>query len=93
MLNEAQVIVRPLITEQGMHLASTKGAYCFEVNKLANKVQIRQAVEKMYGVKVRKVHTSNRKGKYRRRGRTFGRTSNWKKAVVYLKPEYHIDLF
>lgn len=87
------MIVRPLITEQGMHLANVKGAYSFEVNKKANKQQIKSAVESMYSVKVRKVGTANRKGKYRRKGRHFGYTPSWKKAVVYLEPKYHIDLF
>jgi large subunit ribosomal protein L23 len=87
------IIVRPLITEQAVHLANTKGAYPFEVNKRANKTQIRNAVEKLYGVKVRKVRTANRKGKYQRRGKTGGYTPSWKKAVIYLEPDYHIDLF
>ena len=87
------VIIRPLITEQGTHLASKIGAYCFEVNKKANKTEIRSAVEKIYNVKVRQVRTANRKGKYRRKGRIYGLTASWKKAVVYLEPEYHIDLF
>lgn len=87
------VIIRPLITEQGMHFANVKGAYSFEVNKKANKTQIKSAVEKIYNVKVEKVRTANRRGKVRRRGRSFGQTSSWKKAVVYLKPDFHIDLF
>jgi len=87
------VIIRPLITEQGMHFANTKGAYPFEVNRKANKTQIRNAVEEIYGVKVHKVRTANRKGKHRRRGRTVGKTASWKKAVVFLEPDYHIDLF
>ncbi len=76
-----------------MHFANTKGAYSFEVNKRANKTQIKNAVEKIYDVKVQKVRTANRTGKHRRRGRNFGMTSSWKKAVVYLKPDFHIDLF
>lgn len=82
-----------MVTEQGMHFANTKGAYSFEVNRKANKTQVKNAVEKIYGVKVDKVRTANRKGKHRRRGRTIGMTSSWKKAVVYLEPDYHIDLF
>jgi len=93
MLDDYNVIVRPLITEQGMHFANTKGAYSFEVNKKANKIQIKNAVEKIYSVKVLKVRTANYKGKHRRRGRTFGITASWKKAVVFLAPDYHIDLF
>ena len=92
-MEDYNIIIRPLITEQGTHLASTKGAYPFEVNKRANKTQIKKAVETLYNVKVNKVRTANRKGKYRRRGRTFGTTASWKKAVVYLEPDYHIDLF
>ena len=83
------VIIRPLITEQGMHLANIKGAYPFEVDRKANKAQIKNAVEEIYSVKVQKVRTANRKGKHRRRGRK----ANWKKAVVFLEPDYHIDLF
>ncbi|MHC4644618.1 MAG: 50S ribosomal protein L23 [Planctomycetota bacterium] len=93
MLNDYSVVIRPLITEQGMHFANTRGAYSFEVNRRANKVQIKNAVEKIYSVKVLRVRTANCKGKYRRRGRTGGVTPSWKKAVVYLEPEYHIDLF
>ena len=92
-VDDYNIIIRPLITEQGMHFANTKGAYSFEVNKKANKRQIKSAVEKIYGVKVDKVKTANRKGKYRRRGRTAGMTASWKKAVVFLEPDYHIDLF
>ena len=92
-MDDYQVIIRPLVTEQGMHFASTRSAYNFEVNRGANKTEIKNAVERIYGVKVSKVRTANRKGKYRRKGRNYGLTSSWKKAVVYLEPEYHIDLF
>jgi large subunit ribosomal protein L23 len=92
-MNDYNVIVRPLVTEQGMHFANTKGAYSFEVHKKANKIQIKQAIEKVYGVKVDKVRTANRLGKPRRRGRSMGMTKSWKKAVVYLHGEDHIDLF
>jgi len=83
-VDDYNVIIRPLITEQGMHFANTRNAYSFEVNRNANKVQIRNAVEKLYNVKVLKVRTANYLGKPRRRGRHFGRTPNWKKAVVVL---------
>ena len=92
-MDDYSIIIRPLITEQGTHLANVKGAYSFEVNKGANKTQIKTAVEKLYNVKVNKVRTANHKGKQRRRGRNFGTTASWKKAVVYLDPDYHIDLF
>ena len=92
-MDDYNIIIRPLITEQGMHFANTKGAYSFEVNKRANKQEIRNAVERIYSVKVDKVRTANRRGKYRRRGKSFGVTPSWKKAVVFLKSDYHIDLF
>ena len=93
MLNDYNIIIKPLITEQGMHFANTRGAYSFEVDKRANKTQIKNAVEKIYSVKVLKVRTANQRGKYRRRGLTHGMTPSWKKAVVYLQPDHHIDLF
>ena len=92
-MDDFNVIIRPIITEQGMHFANVKGAYSFQVNKRANKAEVKRAVEKIYGVKVDKVRTSNHKGKRRRRGRAFGTTSSWKKAVVYLETDHHIDLF
>ena len=92
-MDDFNIIVRPLVTEQGMHFANARGAYSFEVNSKANKTQIKNAVERIYSVKVDKVRTANRRGKYRRRGRHFGMTPSWKKAIVYLKPEFHIDLF
>lgn len=92
-MDDYNIIIRPLVTEQGMHFANTRNAYSFEVNKQANKVQIRQAVERLYGVKVKKVRTANIAGKPRRRGWVFGKTPDWKKAVVVLHEDDHIDLF
>jgi large subunit ribosomal protein L23 len=92
-VDDYSIIIKPLVTEQGMHFANAKNAYSFEVNKKANKVQIRSAVEKLYNVKVTDVRTANVKGKPRRRGRNIGLTKSWKKAVVVLHEDYHIDLF
>ncbi|AQQ09429.1 50S ribosomal protein L23 [Sedimentisphaera cyanobacteriorum] len=92
-MDYCNVIIKPIITEQSMHYATSKNAYAFEVNKKANKLQIRKAVEDIYGVKVEKVRTMNRKGKTRRRGRSFGMTPSWKKAVVVLNEEDRIDLY
>ncbi|MBN1845086.1 MAG: 50S ribosomal protein L23 [Sedimentisphaerales bacterium] len=88
-----QVVIRPLITEQGTHQAEALRAYPFEVNFKANKAQIKKAVEMIYNVKVTDVRTANHKGKPRRRGRVRGTTSHWKKAVVVLHEDYRIDLF
>jgi len=88
------IIIRPLVTEKGTHQSEKLGAYTFEVASWANKVQIRQAVENIYNVKVREVRTSMRQGKPRRtRYNRWGATKHWKKAVVVLHKDYHIDLF
>lgn len=92
-LNEFQIIVRPLVTEKGSRQAQTVNAYAFMVHAKANKQQIREAVEKVYNVKVAGVRTQNRRGKPRRAGHKTGKTSDWKKAIVKLKADYHIDLF
>jgi len=92
-MDDHEIVIRPLITEQSMHFANSKNAYSFEVNRKANKNQIRYAIERLYSVKVTDVRVANRKGKPRRRGRFMGKTSDWKKAVVVLDEQYHIDLF
>jgi large subunit ribosomal protein L23 len=92
-MDDHEIIVRPLITEQTTHLAGTRNAYAFEVNPSANKPQIKAAIERLYEVKVKEVRTANHIGKKRRRGRFYGQKSDWKKAVVVLDEQYHIDLF
>ena len=87
------VVIKPLVTEKGTHQSQTRNAYAFEVAAEANKAQIKQAVEKIYNVKVEEVRTANRKGKPRRSGYRWGTTSHWKKAVGVLHKDYHIDLF
>ncbi len=87
------IVIRPIITEQSMHFANARGAYSFEVNKKANKTQIKSAIQKLYNVKVVDVRTANVKGKIRKKGRSIGYTRSWKKAVVVLSEEHHIDLF
>ena len=77
------IIVRPIITEKSMDgLAERK--YTFEVAKNANKIEVKKAVETLFGVKVAKVTTISVKGKKKRMGRSEGYTSDWKKAVVTL---------
>ncbi|MCF0136372.1 MAG: 50S ribosomal protein L23 [Lachnospiraceae bacterium] len=78
------VILKPVITEKSMELLSEK-KYTFLVNPDANKIMIREAVEKMFdGAKVKKVNTMNQRGKNKRRGYTVGRTDAVKKAIVTL---------
>ncbi|HHX03957.1 MAG TPA: 50S ribosomal protein L23 [Tissierellia bacterium] len=80
------VILAPVITENATMLAEQR-KYTFKVDFRANKYQIKDAVEKIFGVQVQKVNTMHVRGKLKRQGRTFGYTSKWKKAVVTLKPE------
>lgn len=92
-MDKYQIIIKPLVTEKGTRQAQTLNAYPFEVHPQANKFQIKQAVEKIYNVKVKDVRTANRKGKPRRRGHSMGLTAAWKKAVIVLYEDHVIDLF
>lgn len=92
-LDPHQVILRPLVTEKGMHKASRCNAYAFEVNRFAGKEEIRRAVEELFDVKVIRVNTQNRKGKPRRTRFRWGKTKAWKKAIVTLHEEDRIDFF
>ena len=65
-LEPHQIILRPLVTEKGMHRSTRNNAYAFEVHDLATKADVRRAVEELFNVKVLAVHTQNRKGKPRR---------------------------
>jgi large subunit ribosomal protein L23 len=80
-----QVIKRPVVTEKGVVKKDTERTLCFEVDRDANKTEVRQAVEKLFNVKVDEVRTSNFVGKMRRRGKFAGFRSDWKKAYVKLK--------
>lgn len=87
------IIRRPVITEKAVGKKEAEQTLCFEVHPDANKVQIKQAVEMLFKVKVADVRTSNFEGKLRRRGRYSGYRPDWKKAYVRLKdgqkmPEY-----
>lgn len=88
-----QVIVRPLVTEKGMHRAERHNAYSFEVVTSATKADVRRAIEELFSVKVDKVAIQNRVGKARRSRLRRTSTKPWKKAVVTLKPEFKINLF
>ena len=92
-LEPHQIIVRPLVTEKGMHRSTRNNAYAFEVHRLATKSDVRRAVEDLFEVTVLKVHTQNRKGKPRRTRFRQGLTKDWKKAIVKLDPEHRIDFF
>lgn len=78
------IIRRPIITENSMAQMAEK-KYTFEVDKKANKIQIKLAVEEIFGVKVKAVNTMNVLGKFKRMGANMGKRADWKKAIVTLK--------
>jgi large subunit ribosomal protein L23 len=92
-LEPHQIILRPLVTEKGMHRSTRNNAYAFEVNRMATKADVRRAIEELFNVSVLAVHTQNRKGKPRRTRMQFGYTNDWKKAIVTLDKEHRIDFF
>jgi len=88
-----QIIIRPLLTEKGTQMSEDINKVLFEVSPSANKIEIRRAVEKIYGVKVVQVHTQVVRGKVKRMGRNEGKRPNWKKAIVTLAEGSAIDFF
>lgn len=80
-----KIIRRPVITEKSTWLKEKNREICFEVKSDANKIEIKQAVEQLFKVKVNRVRIIKKKGKMRRVGRNQGRTKDWKKAYVQLK--------
>jgi large subunit ribosomal protein L23 len=82
-----------MITEKATHVSERHNAYTFEVNPLATKADIKNAVEVLFNVKVANVRTQNRRGKTRRYRLKVGRMRNWKKAIVSLHKEYRIDFY
>ena len=87
------VILHPLFTEKSARLKEKENKVCFVVRKDANKIEIRQAVEKLFDVQVADVHTQVVRGKVKRLGRNFGKRPNWKKAVVTLATGDSIEFF
>ena len=80
------IIRRPIITEKGVTKKDTERTLCFEVSPEANKTQVKTAIEQLFKVKVEEVRTVSNVGKLRRRGRSTGYRSDWKKAYIRLKP-------
>ncbi|MGA8579160.1 MAG: 50S ribosomal protein L23 [Bryobacteraceae bacterium] len=80
-----KVLRRPLVTEKGVEKKDNERTMCFEVAADANKTQVKEAVQKLFKVKVAEVRTANMEGKLRRRGKFAGYRSDWKKAYVKLK--------
>ena len=91
-MHPRDVLKRPLITEKAT-LLMEQGKYVFEVDRNANKTQIKQAVEQIFNVKVTKVNTMRQTGKIRRQGRTQGRTREITKPIVPLADGQSIPIF
>ena len=88
-----KVLQRPILTEKTARGIEYQNAYVFQVHPTANKIQSKQAVEENFEVKVVKVNTRWKRGKFKRVGRTYGRTSAFKEAVVTLQRGDKIDVY
>ena len=93
MKNARSIVRRALVTEKGTVLREQRNQYVFEVQRDANKIEIKRAVETIFSVKVASVRTQQLRGNVRRQGRFVGKRSDWKKAIVTLRPDQKIELF
>jgi large subunit ribosomal protein L23 len=92
MRNPHEVLIKPVVTEKTTNLME-ENKYTFEVDKDANKIEIKHAVESIFKVNVVDVKTLTVKSKPKRMGKYVGRTSSWKKAIVTLKPGERLPIF
>jgi large subunit ribosomal protein L23 len=92
-MNPYEIIKRPLITEKSTIQKEANNQLTFEVDRKANRVEIRHAVERAFNVRVVKVQTTQMKGKLKRVGRTLGKRRDWKKAIVTLAKGDNIEFF
>ena len=87
------IIISPLVTEKSTIQREGQNQYSFKVDKRANKIEIKEAVERLFKVKVKEVRTVTMRGKVKRLGRRFGKRPDWKKAIVTLKEGDRIEFF
>jgi len=92
-MNIYDILKKPHVTEKTTLEKDAKNVISFEVDRNANKIEIKNAVEKLFKVEVRDVNTVNVAGKMKRVGRHYGKRSNWKKAYVTLKEGSNVDFF
>jgi large subunit ribosomal protein L23 len=92
-MNYIEILKRPVLTEKSNIQKETTNQVTFEVASRANRIQIQQAVEAAFRVKVESVNTMHVRGKLKRRGRIVGKQRNWKKAIVKLAPNQRIEIF
>ncbi|MCD4715407.1 MAG: 50S ribosomal protein L23 [Desulfobacterales bacterium] len=88
-----QVIKEPHVTEKSGLLKEGVNQISFKVHRRANKIEVKQAVETLFKTKVLDVKTMNMRGKRRRMGKSLGKKSDWKKAIVKLAPGENIEIF
>ncbi len=92
-MNEYDIIRGPVVTEKTTLQKELNNQVTLVVDKRANRVEIKNAVEKAFDTKVKQVRTVQVKGKVKRRGRILGKRNDWKKAIVTLMPGQRIDFF
>ena len=88
-----EIVIRPLITEKTGIQKELNNQLTFEVDRRANRIEIKQAIESIFNVRVAAVKTMQVKGKTKQRGRITGKRRDWKKAIVKLMPGERIDFF
>lgn len=88
-----QVVIKPLVTEKGTMMLSEGNWVTFRVHPDANKIEVREAIQKIFSVSVLQVNTQVVRGKRRRFGKTMGQSKPWKKAMVRLKEGDKIEIF
>lgn len=91
--NPRDVIIAPIVSEKSYDLIEQANTYTFRVDPRSNKTEVKAAVEEIFGVKVSRVNTINRKGKVKRTGYRLGKRANTKRAIVTLAPGDEIDIF
>ena len=92
-MSQYDIIRRPLITEKTSIQKEMANQLTFEVDRKANRIEIRRAIERIFNVRVATVRTMQVKGKVKQRGRIVGKRRDWKKAIVTLRPGERIDFF
>lgn len=92
-MSQYDIIKRPLITEKTSIQKEAANQLTFEVDRKANRIEIRRAIERIFNVRVATVRTMQVKGKVKQRGRIVGKRRDWKKAIVTLRPGERIDFF
>lgn len=92
-MNVYDVIKKPHVTEKSNLLKEEQGQVTFEVSRRANRLEVKEAIEKIFKVKVDSVRTISVKGKIKQRGRIVGKRRDWKKAIVKLMPGERIEFF